>query len=77
MKIEIFTGPGCGHCARAKALLDTRGLAYTERDVSDPDVRREFAERLPREKAIPQIIIDGAHIGGCEDLEIRLGAQAG
>ncbi|PWE33142.1 glutaredoxin 3 [Maritimibacter sp. 55A14] len=73
MQIEIFTGPGCGYCERAKALLTRRGLDFRERDMSDPAVRAEFAERLPRQKAIPQIFIDGAHIGGFEDLEIRLG----
>ena len=73
MRIEIFTGPGCGYCARAKALLEARGLAYSERDLSDAQVRAEFARRLPREKTIPQIFIDGAHVGGYEDLAERLG----
>ena len=72
MEIEIFTGPGCGYCEVAKALLKRRGLAFTERDVSDPAVRAEFAERLPRVRSIPQVFIDGAHLGGFEDLERRL-----
>lgn len=72
-EIEIFTGPGCGYCEAAKALLEERAMAFTERDVSDPAVLDEFRERLPRVKSIPQIFIDGEHIGGFEDLQLRLG----
>jgi len=68
MKIEIFTGPNCGYCEAAKQLLRDRGLAFTERDVGDAAVRDEFRIRLPREKAVPQIFLDGSHIGGYEDL---------
>jgi len=75
--VEIFSGPECGYCTRAKSLLEARGIAYTERDVSDPAVLREFADRLPREKAVPQIFIDGVHIGGFEDLRLRLEGDGG
>ena len=68
--IEIFTGPGCGSCESAKALLIRHGMTFTERDVSDPAVQAEFRARLPRVKAIPQIFIDGEHIGGFEDLQM-------
>ncbi len=72
-EVEIFTGPGCGYCDAAKALLNRRKMAFTERDISDPAVQAEFRERLPRTRSIPQIFIDGEHIGGFEDLELRLG----
>ncbi len=69
--IEIFSGPNCGYCARAKAILDSRGLAYRDRDISTAGGHREeLIERLPRVRAIPQIFIAGEHIGGCEDLQI-------
>lgn len=71
--IEVFTGPGCQFCESAKALLRERKLAFRERDVSDPAVLAEFRERLPRERAIPQIFIDGEHVGGLEDLKLKLG----
>jgi glutaredoxin 3 len=70
--IEIFTGPGCHHCEAAKALLKKHGLAFAERDISDPAVMGEFRERLPRIRAIPQIFEDGEHVGGLEDLRLRL-----
>ncbi|WP_300303972.1 glutaredoxin domain-containing protein [Ferrovibrio sp.] len=67
--IEIYTGPHCGYCERAKALLKGRALPYRELDISVPSIRQEMFKRLPRAKTIPQIFIDGAHVGGCEDLE--------
>ena len=73
--IEIFTGPGCGHCEQAKNLLRQHGLEFTERDVSAPGVITEFRKRLPRLKYLPQIFADGRHLGGLEDLQIRLGSN--
>lgn len=70
--IEIFTGYGCSYCDRAKAVLQERGLAFVERSVDDQTVLAEFRERLPRVKSIPQIFVDGEHIGGYEDLMLRL-----
>jgi len=76
MKIEIFSTPQCSYCDAAKKLLDEKGLAYTNLDVmSDPAILADFQERLPRAKAVPEIFIDGEHIGGYEDL--RLMDQAG
>lgn len=69
-RIEVFSGPNCGYCARAKSLLGARGLVYTDLDISLEANRSELLRRLPRSKTIPQIFIDGEHIGGCEDLEI-------
>ena len=69
--IEIFSSPKCGYCDAAKALLKGKGLVYRERDIaSDPEERAELLRRLPRAKAVPQIFIDGRHIGGFEDLEL-------
>lgn len=69
-KIEIFTSAQCGYCSRAKALLTSRNLRYTEMDIADAINRSELQRRLPRAKAIPQIFINDDHIGGFEDLEI-------
>ena len=68
-KIEIFSAPDCGYCRQAKELLDGKGLAYFELDIAaDPAQFEELRRRLPRSKAIPQIFIDGEHIGSYEDL---------
>ena len=70
--IEIFTGPNCAYCEQAKTLMQQHGLGYVEHDVSDPDVLREFKERLPRSRALPQLFADGEHLGGLEDLQLKL-----
>jgi glutaredoxin 3 len=68
--VEIYTGPQCTYCVRAKSLLGRKGISYVELDISTPQNRLEMAQRLPRARSIPQIFIDGKHVGGCEDLEL-------
>lgn len=68
--VEIYTGPQCSYCVRAKSLLSRKGVDYKELDISSPQNRLEMAQRLPRARSIPQVFIDGQHVGGCEDLEL-------
>ena len=67
-KIEIYTTPFCGYCARAKSLLEKKGAAYEEMDVMmDEKKRAEMRERSKR-STVPQIFINGQHIGGSDEL---------
>jgi glutaredoxin 3 len=67
-KIEIYTSPWCGYCARAKKLLDAKGVSYEEIDVdAHPRRRPEMVERAGGRTSVPQVFIDGQHIGGCDD----------
>ena len=67
-KIEIYTTPFCGYCARAKGLLDDKGAQYDEIDVMMDDKKRtEMRERAKR-TTVPQIFINGQHIGGSDEL---------
>ncbi|HMA51480.1 MAG TPA: glutaredoxin 3 [Magnetospirillaceae bacterium] len=67
--IEIYTTPYCPYCVRAKALLQKKGVDYTETDVSgDADLRDTMTERAGGRYTVPQIFIDDRHIGGCDDL---------
>ena len=67
-RIEIYTTPFCGYCARAKGLLDQKGAAYEEMDVMmDEKKRAEMRERSKR-STVPQIFITGQHIGGSDEL---------
>lgn len=70
--IEVFTGPGCVECAAAKQLLEQHGLVFVELDVSQAEHRAAFAERLPRVRSIPQLFVDGDHLGGLADLRRAL-----
>ncbi|HUL05254.1 MAG TPA: glutaredoxin 3 [Candidatus Acidoferrum sp.] len=68
-KIEIYTTMLCPYCYRAKKLLAQHGADFTEIDVmADQDLRREMVERSGGRRTVPQIFIDGKHIGGCEEL---------
>lgn len=67
--VEIYTSPFCGFCFRAKRLLDQKGVSYREIDVSiDAAARAEMMARAEGRRTVPQIFIDGAPIGGSDDL---------
>lgn len=68
-KVEIYTTMLCGYCYRAKKLLEERGAAFTEFDVmTDGKLRDEMRKRAGGRTSVPQIFIDGRHIGGCDEL---------
>lgn len=67
--IEIYTKFGCGYCTRAKNLFNTKGVAFEEYDVTMGGPRKaEMLARVPDARTVPQIFIDGMHVGGCDDL---------
>lgn len=67
--IEIYTTPLCPYCARAKRLLDRKGVTYAEIDLwTEPGRRTEMLERAAGRRTVPQIFIDGLGIGGSDDL---------
>jgi glutaredoxin 3 len=68
-KITIYTTNACPYCAMAKTLLKNKGAKYDEIDVSyDADERDRMMARAGGRRTVPQIFIDGTHIGGCDDL---------
>ena len=68
-EIEIYTQPWCPYCARAKHLLDGKGVAYREIDApGGTEARAESARRAGGRSSVPQIFIGGKHVGGCDDL---------
>ena len=67
--IDIYTTPYCPYCISAKELLKRKGAEYTETDVSrDPSLRDAMVARAGGRMTVPQIFIDGKHVGGCDDL---------
>lgn len=67
--IEVYTTPFCPFCHRAKSLLESKGVGFTEIDVMmEPAKRSEMRERAGGRNTVPQVFIDGRHIGGCDDL---------
>ncbi len=68
-KVEIYSSHWCPFCHRAKALLGARGVSFEEIDVdADPNRRQEMMHRAGGRRTVPQIFIDGAHVGGSDDL---------
>ena len=68
-EVEIYTGPLCGFCFRARRLLDSKGVAYREFDLArEPARREEMIARSGGRSTVPQIFIDGRHIGGSDEL---------
>ena len=67
-KVEIFTKFACPYCFRAKLVLENKGVAYQETDASGGPNRDEMLSRSNGSTTVPQIFIDGVHVGGCDDL---------
>lgn len=68
-RVEIYTKFGCPYCARAKALLGEKGADYEEFEINSiPGKRDEMLQRSNGRHTVPQIFIDGRHVGGSDDL---------
>jgi glutaredoxin 3 len=68
-EVTIYTTMLCPYCYRAKALLSEKGVAFEEIDVGmDADKRDEMTKRAHGGYTVPQIFINGNHVGGCDDL---------
>jgi glutaredoxin 3 len=68
-RIVVYSQPFCGYCSAAKRLLDGKGAAFTEIDVmAEAGRRAEMVERSGGRRTVPQIFIDGRHVGGYDDL---------
>ncbi|RME64800.1 MAG: glutaredoxin 3 [Alphaproteobacteria bacterium] len=68
-RIVVYASQWCPYCARAKKLLDSKGLDYEEIDVTmDARRRREMMEKAGGRRTVPQIFINGTHVGGSDEL---------
>jgi glutaredoxin 3 len=67
--IEIYTWQSCPFCIRAKALLNKKGVEFTEYSIDgDEQARSQMSQRANGKRSVPQIFIDDVHIGGCDDI---------
>ena len=68
-KVEMYTTMWCGYCARARSLLQRKGVAFEDIDVeADSSKRDEMVKRAHGRTSVPQIFIDGVHVGGSDEL---------
>jgi glutaredoxin 3 len=69
VEVELYTTPFCPYCTRARALLGRKGVAFTDIDITEEPARRaEMIQRAGGRTSVPQIFIDGEHIGGSDEL---------
>ena len=69
MKAIVWSKYQCTFCEQAKALLTQKGIAFEERKIGDGYTRKELLEAVPTARTVPQIIINGASIGGFTELK--------
>jgi len=68
-QVEMYSTMWCPYCARARALLKKKGVAFTEIDLDEePRRRSEMIRRAGGRTSVPQIFIDGEHIGGSDEM---------
>jgi glutaredoxin 3 len=69
MKVVIWSKFQCTYCEQAKALLNAKGIEFEERRVGDGYTREQLLEAVPTARTVPQIFLDGKHIGGFNELK--------
>jgi glutaredoxin 3 len=68
-KIEIYATATCAYCYRAKKLLHAKGLEFTAIDVTgNAELRAEMTRRSGGRTTVPQIFVDGRHIGDSDEM---------
>jgi glutaredoxin 1 len=70
MNVEIYTKDGCGYCIKAKNLLENKNINYKEYKVGSNGVTKELIQERAGKpiNTVPQIFINGKHIGGYTEL---------
>jgi glutaredoxin 3 len=67
--VELYTTKWCPYCTRARTLLRRKGVVFVDIDIDEePSRRAEMVRRAQGRTSVPQIFIDGEHIGGSDDL---------
>lgn len=69
MKAIVWSKDQCAFCEQAKALLRLQGIEYEERNIQHGWTREQLLESVPTARTVPQIFLDGKHIGGFAELQ--------
>ena len=72
MKAVVWSKPGCSQCESAKQLLKTKGIQYEEKNIAEGYKIEDLLELVPNARTMPQIWLDGEHLGGYFELEKKL-----
>ena len=68
MKAVIWSKYHCPYCDQAMALLQSKGYQIEERKIGDGYTKEELLEAVPNARTLPQIFIEGGHVGGFTEL---------
>jgi glutaredoxin len=71
-KAVIWSKDSCPFCVQAKALLESKGIKYEERNVSQDWTREQLLEAVPNARTLPQIFLDQELVGGFTELRKKL-----
>ncbi len=67
-KVEVFWRKGCGYSMKVMELFEKMEVKYKSYNIWEDDTASdEMKKRLPKLTSVPQVFIDGKHIGGCDD----------
>ena len=72
MEAIVWSKPGCGFCTAAKTLLKSKNITVDERVIGDGWTKEQLMEAVPTARTVPQIFLDGEHVGGFNELKERL-----
>lgn len=72
MKATVWSKNACPFCVQAKALLESKGIEFEERNVSADWTREQLLEAVPTARTLPQIFLDDNYIGGFTELRRHL-----
>lgn len=67
-EVVMYTKSSCPYCVKAKDLLKSKNVAFREVEVDSPEVIAEMVGRSAGRRTVPQIFINGFHVGGYDDL---------
>ena len=72
MKAIVWSKENCPYCVQAKALLESRGIKFEERNVSKDWTREQLLAAVPNARTLPQIFVDDKLVGGFNELRKHL-----
>ena len=73
MTTIVWSKDGCSHCITAKSLLESNGIQFEERNISNGEwTREQLFEAVPTAKSMPQIFLNGEYVGGLNELKAKL-----
>ena len=73
--VEVWTKKNCPYCTRAKSLLTTHNVSFSEKMLDVNFTREQLVETYPTAKSYPVIVVDGFYIGGYTQLATKLNEE--